>query len=108
MKNLYKTLMILTIISLFTACGGGGGGTTEGGASDNTTKIYVILCAAGAVGANDCGTVANPYTCVRNGDTLVAQNDSTELEVVHNSEDNKKVCVKDTIPVGSAYILRGN
>ena len=106
MKNLYKILIVAIIPLLFTACGGGGSGGTVESATSSTTKIDIISCASGSLGVNDCGTTSNPYTCVQNGDTLVSENGYTEIEVVHASDDSKKVCVKVTNPAGAAYILR--
>ena len=101
MKYLYKTIIIIAISTLFTACGGGGGGGTIEGGSSEATKISVVIC--GGVGTPDeCWIGSNPYTCVKNGDTLVAETDDTELEVVHSSDDDKRVCVVQ----GSAHILR--
>jgi hypothetical protein len=101
--NRYLTSITILVITLFfSACGGGSGDTFE----DSSTKIIIIDCnnSNSEIGTNDCGDEDTPdyYTCLESGDTLIKEDENTIVEIVHDIDDNKKVCVQS----GSAYILR--
>ena len=103
MKKYLKFIYILGIILFINACGGGDN-TQEGG--DEQNKIVIIDCnnSNNDIGVNDCGdsTVPDYYTCLKSNDTIVNTTDDTNVSIVHDIDDNKKVCTLN----GSAYILR--
>lgn len=95
MRNIYLILNITLLSLFFISCGGGGGGSSSDASFDTgDIKINVLIC-------NESAPV---YTDIKKGDLLVKQTDSTIVQIVHDSDDNKKVCVVS----GSAHLLRKN
>jgi len=84
MKNIY-ILMVITIALLFSACGDGDGRFETG-----DTKIDVTVCPI--------------IIAVDNNDLLVKNEDNTTIQVIHDANGSKQVCVLS----GSAHIIRGN
>ena len=86
MKKVYTT--IIAFIMLFiTACSDGKGKFDTG-----TSKIDIA----------DCNT--SSYTTMQDNDLLVEDSDSTLLQIIHDSNGTKKVCIQ----TGSAHIIRSN
>jgi len=111
MKLIY---LVITLTFLFSGCNNDGTinqediGSTPISNSDgiNRSRIYVVNCdnTNSVNSTNDCGNADIPdyYTCIKSNDTLVKETDNTTVEIVHNSNGTKKVCVKS----GGAYLLR--
>lgn len=95
MKRVLYIINIVFIVAILSSCGSSD--TQEG---DNIIKRVVINCdlSNGLIGVNDC----SGYTCLNINDTLVSNTNDTLLEIIHTSNNDKKVCVKQ----GSAHILR--
>ncbi len=100
MKKIYLIISTSFIILFLTACGGGGGGgsssksgnTSGNNTSGNITKVTIVTCSD-----------SNPiFTTIESGDLLVKEVTPTSVNIVHDTDDNKKVCVI----TGSAYLLR--
>ncbi len=108
MKTIYLIISSISLTLLLSACGGGGGDTTF---DSGIRKYDAINCdnSNAGIGINDCGDVLIPnyYICLKTNDTLVSSSDNTLLEIIEKADGTKKVCVKNTMPIGSAYILRG-
>jgi len=113
--NRYLNFITISLIALFfSACGGGSGDTLEGGnniADSNTTvsitaKRAIVDCnnSNSDIGINDCGNEDTPdyYTCLESNDTIIKDNNNTTIQILHDIDDNKKVCVQS----GSAYVLK--
>jgi len=100
MKYFIYTIHAIIIVLFLNSCGSSD--TQEGGAFTLPNTVIVINCDGTGTGLNDCIN----YTCLNNNDTLVSNNDDTLLEIIHTSNGNKKVCVKLTVPAGSAHIQR--
>ena len=111
MKKIIQIISLLLMILILSSCGSSD--TQEGGSlaslqiNNNTTtsvRVEVVNCDGTGSGneTNDCLN----YTCIKEGDTLISNNDNTLLEIIHSSNNTKKVCVKNTVPLGSATIIR--
>ncbi len=94
MRNLYLIISTSLIALLLSACGGGGGGSSDASFDSGNTKISVITC----------NTTTPVYTTIETGDLLVKEVTPTEVIIVHDNNNNKKVCVIS----GSAHLLRDN
>ena len=72
----------------------------------STITIEVIRCDnSNALSAtDDCGSalVSDYYTCIQDGDSLVKESSNTTVKLLHDSQNNKKVCVQ----TGTAYLIR--
>ena len=89
MKKIYKILTPISLALFLSACGGSG---DDASFKNSEEKITIVMC-----------DTNNPvFTTIEINDTLVKTNTNTTVQIVHESNDNKKVCV-DT---GSAYLLR--
>lgn len=97
-KILY-IIKLFFIVLILNSCGSGD--TSEGGSEIiNINKLIVVDCnlSNNSIALNDC----NGYTCIKQNDTLVSGTNNTILEIIHISNNEKKVCVKQ----GLAHILR--
>ena len=100
MKTLYKnilatTLTMLVMVSL-SACGGGSGDNAN--FSNAEQKIVIDV---------NCSTpittvLINSYISMISGDVLVQAGNNTIVEIYHNTNGTKKVCLAG----GSAYLIR--
>ncbi len=92
MRNIYLVVIIF-ISLLITSCGSGEQSTVFGGDGSNPlTQKNVEPC-------DD----SNPtYTKILDNDTLVNTQKDTIVNIIHNTNKQKKVCVKS----GSAHLLR--
>ena len=102
MKKIVYRLLVLGISLFLSACGGG---DTKESNTSSKTKIIVINCDGTGLGINDCASGGSNHTCIKSGDTLVSENNNTNLEVINNNDGSKKVCVSNA-SVGKAYLLR--
>ena len=84
MKRIYIVLSSI-IVLIFTACGDNGDGKFDTGLE----KVIVVTC-------------SNGFTTIDEGDILAKDEDNTVIQIVHDSNNTKKVCV-DT---GSAHIIK--
>lgn len=105
MKNIILLIKVTLISLLLISCGEK---KTSEGDPNNTvttsgTKVVIINCDGSGAGVKDCST---NHTCVKSGDSIVSENNSTLLEIITLSDGTKKVCIKTTTPVGVAHILR--
>ena len=103
MQNRY---LIASLIALGIFISGCSDGTSEGSSAPQATIIKVIKCdnSNTASATDDCGNslVPNHYTCIQEGDSLAQDSSGTTVEILHDSNNNKKVCVKS----GSAHLIR--
>lgn len=94
MRNIYLILNVTLLSLFFISCGGGGGSNNDASFDTGDSKINVLIC-------NESAPV---YTDIKKGDLLVKQTDSTVVQIIHDSNDNKKICVVS----GAAHLLRKN
>lgn len=95
MKNIIFILNTILLALLLSACGGGGGEDSSDSSFDSgNTKIPIIAC-------NNTTPV---YTNIQTGDLLVKEVTPTTVDIVQDSNNNKKVCVIN----GLAHLLRDN
>lgn len=94
MKNIIFILNTILLALLLSACGGGGGGSSDASFDSGNTKIAIIAC-------NNTTPV---YTSIQTGDLLVKEVIPTTVDIVQDSNNNKKVCVVS----GAAHLLRDN
>jgi len=99
-KKIINILGLMLIILVLSSCGSSS--TQEGDNAPLANNIDVVNCDGSGTGLNDCVN----FTCIKKGDTLVSNSNNTVLEIIHNSNNSKKVCVKQTTPAGSAKIIR--
>lgn len=91
-KRIITVVVFLVISISFSACGGGGGSSSfEGG----QTIIQIDV---------NCTTPAtiNTYIPLQSGDTIVKNDDNSSIEIYHDVDGIKKVCIVS----GSAQIVR--
>lgn len=96
MKKIFLIAKTVFLALLLSACGGGGGSDASfesGNTTNNSTKIQIV----------DCNTPP-VYTSIQTGDVLVKETTPTTVNIVHDSNNNKEVCVSS----GMAHLLRGN
>ena len=98
--------LIASLIALGFLISGCSDGTSEGSSAPQATIVKVIKCdnSNATSATDDCGNalVPNHYTCIQGGDSLVQESSGTTVEILHDSKNNKKVCVKS----GSAHLIR--
>lgn len=88
MKNIYKILTPISLALILSACGG-----DEASYKNSEEQIPIVEC-------NTTETIK--YTPIQINDTLVKTDTNTSVQIVHDSNDTKKVCTT----IGSAYLLR--
>ncbi len=97
MKKIDKALIIISFIVIgFNACSDKDSGINN---VSSGTKIINIetYCVQ-----NTTLEAINTYVTMQNGDILVDDEDGTVVEIYHDENDNKNVCLIN----GSAHILR--
>lgn len=94
MKKINITLITSLLTLILSGCGGGGGGSSDASFDTGDTKIPVVIC-------NNTTPI---FTNIEVGDLLVKETSSTLVNIVHDSNNNKKVCVIS----GAAHLLRDN
>jgi hypothetical protein len=101
MSTYYKkivSIVTFTILTIgFSACGGGGGDSSF----SNGQEIIPIdvNCTTSAVTPADITT----YVALESGDAIVKNDNNTTVEIYHDVDGIKKVCVQLG---GSAHIVR--
>jgi hypothetical protein len=91
MKTQLKFILSLGVVCAsfaFHGCGGGGSAAFE----SKSAGIPIVAC-------NSASPV---YTVLQSGDTIVEQTSNTKVELVHDQNGNKQVCVLQ----GAAVINR--
>lgn len=86
MKKFY---LIIPLALIFSACGGGGDSASF---SDAQTQITIV----------DCNNTNPQYTNIEDKDVLVKDSQNTQITIIHDSNNTKKVCVIS----GSAHLVR--
>lgn len=89
MKNIYVTIMVSVIGTLFSACSGGGSGG-EGDASFDTGEEKITI------------TACENYIITQENDLLIKDEENTNIKVLHDINGTKRVCTLS----GSAHIIR--
>ncbi len=95
MKNIIFILNTVLLALLLSACGGGGGSAEDNNQEPNIENRVNIV---------SCDTSSSTYTTIETGDLLVKDSDNTSVDIIHDSEDSKKVCIIS----GDAFLIRNN
>lgn len=92
--NLIKSIIILSIIIGFSACGGGG---DDASFKNSEERIQIEDCNSTTV-----VTIPADYTTMQSGDVLVQEATNTTVTTYHDVNNTKKVCTQS----GIAFLIR--
>lgn len=94
MKRIYILINTISLALLLSACGGGSGSSGDGLFDSGNTKISLSLC----------NNTNSSFTAIEDEDLLKKQSADARVNIVHDSNDNKKICLLS----GEAYLIRKN
>jgi hypothetical protein len=100
MRNILSIVIVSIITIGFSACGGGGGGDASFKDSNTSNNIAIdVNCTT-----NPTSTNIEAYIPLQSGDAIVKDTDGTQIEIYHDINGTKRVCV--VAGTGSAHIIR--
>ncbi len=92
MKKISLIVQVIGLALFLSACGSSGRAPDEN-TDTNNIRVDVVYCDNNEI---------NSYTNIEPNDTLVKDSNITFIKILHDSNDARKVCVKE----GAAYLLR--
>ena len=92
-KSIKLFLLSFSLLVMISACGDGSGSSEPEVTPVLSSNISVIECSNASDGA---------YTPIEEGDELVPDDSNTTVEIVHDEDEGRLVCVLN----GSAHLVR--